>query len=394
MQKLLLLTYYLIFILHTQACGSSNPSDLASSGLPEENTDKLEVANSIHDVFFQATGYKKYDQEVVPTTGALKPQDWKAVYPGGETICSRGDEYVFFVKEGDPEKVLLTFDGGGACWSEETCKEGSKVFFDKPRYNTSMLNYIPTGILDHRVQSHPLKDYTHIFLSYCSGDVFMGNNTKKYSDDLTIHHKGAVNTKSVLDYVKKTYKNPKKIALTGCSAGAYGSVYHIPEIAEQFPASQINHVSDGGAGVLTPEFMENGITNWGMKKTLPLDVPGLHPDDIGVNELSLDLIYERIGLRHPEVTMGQINNDWDYLQLFFLLRMDGNIQQFKSRLWNSMFSLADRLPNFRYYLGKNARHCYINRPFFYRAKYYNQRLSTWFGNHLKYGNQPSVGPRR
>ena len=394
MSNLILTTLYTTVLLLVTSCGDPGRDDASPVAIPETSQLNLEVAESVHKAFFEATGYKEYNQEAVPTGANLHPQNWKAIRPGGETICSRGDDYVFFVKEGDPEKVLLTFDGGGACWSEETCREGSIVFVDKPRYNTKMLNYIPTGILDHRVPSHPLKDYTHVFLTYCTGDVFMGNQTKKYSDDLTVHHKGAPNTQAVLDYVQSNYKNAKKVAVTGCSAGAYGSIYHIPEIAERFPSAQINHVADGGAGVLTPEFMGTGGTNWGMKNTLPKDVPGLHPDEIEVADLSLDYIYEKIGSRHPNVTMGQINNDWDYLQLFFLLKMKGNISQFKSRLWTSMFTLSDKLLNFRYYLGRNARHCYINRPSFYRAKYYRQRLSTWFGDHLKYGNRASVGPRR
>ena len=42
--------------------------------------------------------------------------------PGGDTICSDGSPYRFFVHRGDPSKLLIEFEGGGACWSGATCE--------------------------------------------------------------------------------------------------------------------------------------------------------------------------------------------------------------------------------------------------------------------------------
>src|SRR5688500_18322802 len=46
---------------------------------------------------------------------------WQAIEPGGDTICSDGSPYRFFVHPGDPARLLFEFEGGGACWSAETC---------------------------------------------------------------------------------------------------------------------------------------------------------------------------------------------------------------------------------------------------------------------------------
>ena len=41
---------------------------------------------------------------------------------GGRTGCSEeGEPYRFFVKGGDPSRVHIYFEGGGACWSWVTC---------------------------------------------------------------------------------------------------------------------------------------------------------------------------------------------------------------------------------------------------------------------------------
>jgi hypothetical protein len=45
---------------------------------------------------------------------------WKAVeVPGG--VCSDGSPYRLYVSPGDPKKVVLDFQGGGACWDAATC---------------------------------------------------------------------------------------------------------------------------------------------------------------------------------------------------------------------------------------------------------------------------------
>ena len=39
-------------------------------------------------------------------------------------MCSRGTPYAFFFRKGNPtagHKVVVEFEGGGACWSSRTC---------------------------------------------------------------------------------------------------------------------------------------------------------------------------------------------------------------------------------------------------------------------------------
>mmetsp|Transcript_113481 Transcript_113481/g.360718 ORF Transcript_113481/g.360718 Transcript_113481/m.360718 type:complete len:170 (+) Transcript_113481:47-556(+) len=41
--------------------------------------------------------------------------DFVSVYPGGETKCIGGGDYSFTIRMGDPEKLHIHFQGGGAC---------------------------------------------------------------------------------------------------------------------------------------------------------------------------------------------------------------------------------------------------------------------------------------
>jgi hypothetical protein len=50
----------------------------------------------------------------------------EVVAPGGQTGCeAEGEEYRFFVRGGNPHRLLLHFDGGGACWSYSSCGTGA-----------------------------------------------------------------------------------------------------------------------------------------------------------------------------------------------------------------------------------------------------------------------------
>ncbi len=52
---------------------------------------------------------------------------WKPVeVPGG--VCSDGSPYRFYVSPGDPKKVVIDFQGGGACWDAATCGPQSPTY--------------------------------------------------------------------------------------------------------------------------------------------------------------------------------------------------------------------------------------------------------------------------
>ena len=39
---------------------------------------------------------------------------WMKVFAGGGTRCARGGPYAFWIRKGDPQRLLIFFQGGGA----------------------------------------------------------------------------------------------------------------------------------------------------------------------------------------------------------------------------------------------------------------------------------------
>ncbi len=61
-------------------------------------------------------------QADLPTFSDLGAGWTQIPLPGA--ICARGTPYSFFVHPGDPAKLVVYFQGGGACWSAGTCSPG------------------------------------------------------------------------------------------------------------------------------------------------------------------------------------------------------------------------------------------------------------------------------
>ena len=68
---------------------------------------------------------------------------WQEVLPGGESICSDGSAYKFLTRQGDPSKLVVYLQGGGACWFRGNCDPAMK-----PTYNINLaqLRGYQTGI--------------------------------------------------------------------------------------------------------------------------------------------------------------------------------------------------------------------------------------------------------
>src|SRR6185503_10187802 len=53
---------------------------------------------------------------------------WTEFDPGGDTICSRGSEFAYWVHPGTVNRVVIDFVGGGACWNAATCGFAEQIF--------------------------------------------------------------------------------------------------------------------------------------------------------------------------------------------------------------------------------------------------------------------------
>src|SRR6188472_3816725 len=101
--------------------------------------------------------------EAVPA--AIVPDQWTAVDPGPGCMCMDGSPFQLWDRPADPTKVVLYFEGGGACFSAETCA------FDN---STATVNPDPGhppggrgGLFGQTNPENPLGDYSMVYVPYC-----------------------------------------------------------------------------------------------------------------------------------------------------------------------------------------------------------------------------------
>jgi hypothetical protein len=195
--------------------------------------------------------------------------------------CMDGSTYSFFVKRGSVNKLVMYYQGGGACWNQVTCgiplcdttvqPSGS----DNPN---DPVNHYGFGDLSNLL--NPFKDWNIVFVAYCSCDIHYGDAVQDYTDaypipPLHVVHHGFHNAKVAEKWAREHFVNPEMVFVTGSSAGAYGAVFNAPLLEKVWPASQFRVLGDAGNGVITKDFLENEFSHWNFTANLPPDIPGV-----------------------------------------------------------------------------------------------------------------------
>lgn len=318
--------------------------------------------------------------------GSVLAQEWEAVAPGGDTICSDGSPYRFFVHRGDPNRLLIEFEGGGACWSGSTCEAdvyNRKVLSDpEAARQAGQLQ----GIYDRTNPANPLKDYTHVYIPYCTGDLHWGNATATYTSvsgsPYVVQHKGAVNAATALNWAGANVPAPSQVVVAGCSAGGYGAALWSAKIARAYPGARMVELADSAAGVVPEGFFATTLASWNVVDAWPGFIPDLALDRVDPMTLTLPKLYTSVSSFFPTASFSQFNNRTDTVQIFFYALSKGTIAATDAIDWSAkMVSNVEQIsaasPNFRAYLAPGTEHCVINRPSFYTQAVSGRKFSDW-----------------
>lgn len=309
--------------------------------------------------------------DVLPARADLS-EGWNQLSPGGDTICSRGTEYSFFVRPADTEKLMIYFQGGGACWDSGTCEPGGTMSQDAVTED-EVASFAIQGLFDFDNPDNPVADYNVIYVAYCTGDVHTGNNTVVYEDgdeEVTIYHQGFTNTSAVLDWVFANYEAPSDVFVSGCSAGAYGSIFAAPYIMEQYQDVPVVQIGDAGIGVATADWM--GGETWGSLDSVPEWLTAL--EEVEFKDITHNL-YVETAKAYANNTLAEITTVDDSVQTGFYFLMGGF--GWSDGMEASLTELNENSSNFRSYVAGGSDHCVLPLDRFYTYEVEGVRLSDW-----------------
>lgn len=170
-------------------------------------------------------GVNKYLGQFTPASSTAVGDGWtRHDYDpdGGDgPLCIAGHPYSIFTRAGDPSKLLIFEQGGGACWQNF--------------YNCNVVvgnNALPpfaqvnqAGIWNRSNAGNPFADYSVVYMPYCDGSVFSGDNDvvdASFPFGPVRFHRGLRNQSAGMDLAKATFPNATQITVAGSSAGGVG----------------------------------------------------------------------------------------------------------------------------------------------------------------------------
>lgn len=332
-----------------------------------------------------STSNNNENTNTAPTLPTDLKEGW-SMFDGGEgTVCSRGDKFSFFVRKGKVNKVIIDFIGGGACWDARSCSIADAIFSDsvEPLRKAFLAGGgYKKGIYDWERADNPFKDWYHITIPYCTGDIHWGNNVVTYTPDkgepFKINHKGAVNARYVLDWVYKRFSKPEKILVTGCSAGAYGSILWSAHVAKQYPDSKVYQMGDCGAGIITDTFLKDSFPSWKAEEAMPTWIPTFDPSKVKITDHDLSYLYINIAGHYKNHLFSQYNTAFDENQTFYFKAMGGQgNEEWGAKMRDMMDKIHKDTPNFRTYIASGKKHCILVENRFYEVKVKGVKFMDW-----------------
>lgn len=186
----------------------------------------------------------KYVGQFSPSSSEDVGQGWvKHTFDRGELfdgpICIAGTDYSVFTKKGNPAKLLIMLQGGGACWQDfYNCNVLSEEQEPPPPQ---------VGIWDEVSGLNPIDDWSVVYMPYCDGSVFTGDNDVPDADwqafieaELGLppgfgppvrFHRGLRNVTAGIDLAKEMFPRASRVLVAGSSAGGVGATAFAPFLA-------------------------------------------------------------------------------------------------------------------------------------------------------------------
>lgn len=330
-------------------------------------------------------------------------------------------DYSFFIKRGNPNKLLVAFDGGGACWNGLTCI--ASVLGGSPTYSREVDETTGSleeggGLLDDSNPANPYKEYTKVFVPYCTADVHWGSRDTTYQFNAgppfgvvpwVIRHRGSDNVLAVVDWLQRNGHSRQidlnrvhDLTVTGLSAGAYGTLNGFGFLAAITPNARQNLVADAGIGVSRPEFYAAALypdatSAWGVEENLP-PVPGFDTmlATASANpSMLVPLGFQSLALWKPKAHFASLTAELDITQVYFYALMKGKTApDFPGDFaeWyfgmKAITSTTAALPNYRYFIDEGTFHTFLGSDeHTYRVGANGVSVAEWIREMIKPGNR-------
>ncbi len=291
--------------------------------------------------------------DLSPPMGDPLPQQGDSVSPAPPagwdwfqidgTQCRDGSPAGLYVHQGTGTGLVIYLEGGGACSNANYCAFnpsnvnevlagdgqvviGSAIGAGPGRqqpgaYTDASHTGAPAGIFDTSNAANPFKDWSQVYIPYCTGDVHFGAKANGMVPGLDTPQQfvGYLNMKKFISRIVPTFKSRvTQVVLAGASAGGFGAALNFSMVQDSFGDIPVVVVDDSG-----PPFDDQHMPvcmqkrwreAWGLNAALPPDCTECQQADGG----GLLLLANFLLRKHPNSSLVVISSMEDeVIRLFY-----------------------------------------------------------------------------
>jgi hypothetical protein len=206
--------------------------------------------------------------------------------------------------------VMVFLDQGGACFNAATCRYNNSAF--GLEQFMPQTEGITEGIFDRNDPDNPVRNWSFVFIPYCSGDVHAGNRSDGAVDGVGPQQfLGYSNLDAFLSRVVPTFAGARQVLFAGSSAGGFGVLLNADHVARWFAPIPVTVLSDSGPpmpnSVVGACLEQTWHDLWGFDRGPMLDCGVDCPSS---NDYMIDFVLH-FGWRYPSYRGGLISSSQD-----------------------------------------------------------------------------------
>jgi len=321
-------------------------------------------------------GVDKYLGEFEPVVSTDVGDGWtKHTFDpdGGDgPICIAGTLFSAFTRKGNPSRLLIFEQGGGACWQG--------FYFCNILAEDQEPPAPPEGIWDFDSKDNPFADYSIVYMPYCDGSTFTGDNDvldPSFPFGPVRFHRGLRNQSAAMDLALATFPKASRVTVAGSSAGGVGAAGFAPFLVRFLYGNQIHLTVFNDAGPITTNPAAVGdikarANDWQFGQFYPASC--LECDDHGD---STAIIQWRLD-NDSTIREAFYETDMDLTNRFFLDLL-GDPAGFRDLIVTGHGNLNASHPNRykRFIVAGDTSHTALQEPLFYTQDANGVLLNEW-----------------
>ncbi|MFT3769312.1 MAG: pectin acetylesterase-family hydrolase [Minicystis sp.] len=304
-------------------------------------------------------------------------------------------------------KLFIYLEGGGACFNPISCI-GNPSSYGSTNFNSWKTGGGTTGIFDTTNPANPVKDWSAVYIPYCTGDVHGGDasgvNVPGTGGPQNQEFVGFANVGLYMSRIVPTFPGVTEVLLTGVSAGGFGALYNYDRVARDFCPVPVVLVDDSGPPMsdtyLAPCLQNRWRTLWGLNGTLPADCP----EATGPNGGGIVNAVTCLGTKYGTGRLGLISSDKDStISQFYGFGQNNcaNIDGIAGALPGATYAAGlnelrsvylSQSPAWGTYFVSSTTHTYLGGNGYYNTTVMNVKLTSWLADLVNGGPIADVGP--